>query len=71
LVLEPLTLLGAIFGVYLNDTFPDVIITIFLVLVLGVSAWRTLLKAKQMYDKEKAGAKEAGERAPLVGQPPR
>lgn len=53
LVMEPLTLLGAVFGVLLNATFPDVIITIMLVLVLAVSGWRTVVKGLSLYKTER------------------
>jgi uncharacterized membrane protein YfcA len=57
LIIEPFTLLGAMFGVFLNVTFPSFIIVILLALVLGISAWRTIVKGIQL------NAKEISERA--------
>jgi uncharacterized membrane protein YfcA len=52
LIMEPLTLLGTIFGVWLNLMFPAVILIILLSLVLGFTAWRTLRRAVELYKKE-------------------
>lgn len=59
LMIEPFTMLGSIFGVWLNLVFPSVILTVFLVIVLGISAWRTFVKAVQWRNQEKLGAEKA------------
>jgi len=53
LILEPLTLLGAVFGVFLNLTFPAFILVVLLSVVLGISAWRTIVKGLQLNAKER------------------
>ena len=49
---KPLTLLGTIFGVWLNLMFPAVILIVLLAVVLGVTAWRTLSRAVDLYRRE-------------------
>ncbi len=67
---KPLTLLGTIFGVWLNLMFPAVILIVLLAAVLGVSAWRTLARAMELYRKENL-AKEGFESVPLTPLPER
>ena len=44
LMMEPMTIAGALVGCVLNKIFPGWLITILLVLLLGLTARRTLLK---------------------------
>lgn len=46
-VLEPSTLLGTVAGVLLNRIFPNWLITILLVLLLGLTSVRTLQKVRE------------------------
>ncbi len=50
--MEPLTLLGTIFGVWLNLMFPGVILIVLLAAVLGFTAFRTLRRAFDLWKKE-------------------
>lgn len=43
-MMEPMTLLGSILGVYMNIVFPTYLLIVFLVLVLGYNAYKTLGK---------------------------
>lgn len=52
LMMEPLTIAGALIGATLNKILPDWLIVILLVIVLSVTARRTLRKGKKMYEKE-------------------
>ena len=52
LVTEPLTLIGALFGVLLHRVLSEKFLIVLLVLLLSVSAHSTLAKAKRMHDAE-------------------
>jgi len=52
LMMEPLTIAGALVGATLNKVLPDWLIVIMLVIVLSITADRTLKKGKKMYQKE-------------------
>ena len=52
LMLEPITLAGTVVGVTLNAIFPQWLVTILLVVLLGVTARKTLSKAISTYRKE-------------------
>ncbi|KAL7580052.1 hypothetical protein ACA910_005037 [Epithemia clementina (nom. ined.)] len=52
LVMEPLTIAGALIGAFLNKVLPELLLTILLVLLLSFTAWSTLNKAFRMYKKE-------------------
>lgn len=52
LVMEPLTIAGALIGAILNKVLPGDVLVIMLVIVLSITADRTLKKAKKMYEKE-------------------
>jgi uncharacterized membrane protein YfcA len=52
LVMEPLTILGAIIGAILNKILPDTILAVLLVILLSATANESLSKAKKMYKKE-------------------
>mmetsp|Transcript_20529 Transcript_20529/g.26572 ORF Transcript_20529/g.26572 Transcript_20529/m.26572 type:complete len:471 (+) Transcript_20529:59-1471(+) len=58
--MQPWELLGTIFGVFFNVLFPELVIVILLVLVLGFSAKKTLVKGKRLWDKESKALKEKG-----------
>jgi len=52
LIMEPITLLGAITGTYLNKILPERIIVTMLVLLLSVISHHTLKKARKMHRAE-------------------
>ena len=52
LIMEPPILMGTVLGVYLNVLFPEYILVIMLILVLGQSSWTGMKKAFQLYAKE-------------------
>ncbi len=52
LIMEPLTIAGAIVGGILNKVLPEWLITILLVIVLSLTADRALRKGKSLYKKE-------------------
>jgi uncharacterized membrane protein YfcA len=52
LVMEPLVLVGALFGAILHRVVSEKILMVLLVLLLSVSAHTTLSKAKRMYNAE-------------------
>lgn len=53
LVMEPLVLVGALFGAILHRVVSEKILTVLLVLLLSVVAHTTLAKARRMYDAER------------------
>jgi uncharacterized membrane protein YfcA len=61
LVMEPLTIAGALMGALLNKVLPETFLTILLVVLLSITAQNSLTKAFKMYQKEtKAFLKQAG-----------
>lgn len=52
LIMEPLTIAGALGGAILNKLIPELILTILLVILLSVTAWKTLDKANKLYQAE-------------------
>jgi uncharacterized membrane protein YfcA len=46
-----MTLLGSILGVYMNIVFPTYLLIVFLVLVLGYNAYKTLGKVNKSHNK--------------------
>ena len=52
LVMEPLTAAGAIVGAYMSKVLPDWFLALMLVVLLGVTAYRTLTKGISQYQKE-------------------
>ena len=52
LVMEPLTILGAIIGSYLNKMLPELVLTILLVILLALTAESTTRKGIKVYNKE-------------------
>jgi uncharacterized membrane protein YfcA len=59
MIMEPLTVAGAICGTFLAKTLPDWILTILLVVLLAFSAHRTLEKGISQYKKESKEYKES------------
>lgn len=55
LVMEPLTIAGALIGANLNKLLPETIIVVMLVLLLSFTAYNTLKKARKLYAKESLG----------------
>jgi uncharacterized membrane protein YfcA len=63
LVMEPLTIAGALMGALLNKVLPETFLTILLVVLLSITAQNSLTKAFKMYQKEtKAFLKQSGVR---------
>jgi len=54
LVMEPLTIAGALLGAFLNKILPEELLTILLVVLLSFTAYNTLKKAVKMYKLETA-----------------
>lgn len=52
MVMEPLTIGGALIGAFLNKLLPDELLVVFLVLLLSFTAKSTLQKAFKLYRKE-------------------
>mmetsp|Transcript_25642 Transcript_25642/g.26056 ORF Transcript_25642/g.26056 Transcript_25642/m.26056 type:complete len:742 (-) Transcript_25642:433-2658(-) len=53
LVMEPLVLVGTVFGSILHRVIPGKVLSVLLVLLLSIVAHTTLTKAKRMYDAER------------------
>ena len=58
MIMEPLTVAGAVCGTYLAKTLPDWILTIMLVLLLALTSHRTLEKGISQYKKETKAKEE-------------
>jgi hypothetical protein len=56
ILMEPATLVGTIFGVLLNVTFPEYIILVCLILLLTFTTYKTFQSGLAAYRKEKAAA---------------
>lgn len=52
LVMEPLTIGGALIGAFLNKVLPEELLVVMLVLLLSFTSYNTLTKAVKMYKKE-------------------
>ena len=59
LVMEPLTIGGALAGALLNKVLPEVVLVVLLVIVLSATAWKTLNKGIKLYQKETAVIRES------------
>jgi uncharacterized membrane protein YfcA len=57
LVMEPLTIAGALIGAFLNKMLPELLLTFMLVVLLSFTAWESLKKAVKMYKAETAAMK--------------
>lgn len=60
LVMEPLTIAGALLGAFLNKLLPEVFLTIMLVVLLTFTAYNSLKKAVKMYKAESRKLREQG-----------
>jgi uncharacterized membrane protein YfcA len=60
-LMAPTTILGTVFGIMLFIVFPQWFILILLVLVLGVTDYRTIVKALELHRKEEAEKKKERE----------
>ncbi|KAL3917366.1 MAG: hypothetical protein SGILL_004746 [Bacillariaceae sp.] len=60
LVMEPLTIAGALLGAFLNKILPEVFLTIMLVALLTFTAYNSLKKAIKMYKAESRKLREQG-----------
>lgn len=63
LIMEPLTIAGALIGAFLNKVLPEQLLTFLLVLLLSFTAYTSLEKAIKMYRKETRAMRAAGLRA--------
>jgi uncharacterized membrane protein YfcA len=52
LIMEPLTILGALFGSFLNRLLPEFILILMLAMVLAVTANRTMQKGFKLWSQE-------------------
>jgi len=59
LVMEPLTIAGALVGSFLNKILPEWILTLLLVLLLGATSVRTMKKGLKVYKRETEEQKSA------------
>lgn len=59
LIMEPLTIGGALIGAILNKVLPEQIVVLMLVLLLSFTAYTTLTKAVSMYKKETKAMKNS------------
>ena len=60
LVMEPLTIAGALMGAFLNKLLPELLLTVLLVLLLSSTAYDTLKRAVKMYKKETIALRKQG-----------
>ncbi len=58
LIMEPLTIAGALIGAFLNKLLKEEVLAVMLVLLLSSTAYNTLKKALKMYNIESAQLKE-------------
>jgi uncharacterized membrane protein YfcA len=63
LVMEPLTIAGALIGAFLNKLLPESILTVMLVVLLSFTAYSSLKSAIKMYKRETKHMREQGYRA--------
>lgn len=60
LVMEPLTIAGALIGAFLNKVLPELLLTVLLVVLLSVTAYKSLKKAIKMYEAETLAMQKRG-----------
>lgn len=60
LVMEPLTIAGALAGAFLNKVLPELVLTALLVALLTFTAYTTFAKARTLYKKETRALQEQG-----------
>jgi hypothetical protein len=60
LVMEPLTIAGALVGAFLNKILPELLLTVMLVILLTFTAYESLKKATKMYQAETRKLREQG-----------
>lgn len=58
LVMEPLTAAGAILGAYMSKVLPDWFLALLLVILLGLTSYRTINKGLDQFKKESADAEK-------------
>ena len=69
LVMEPLTIAGALMGAFLNKLLPEAVLVVSLVALLSFTAYKTLTKAVRMYRAEsRAMAEERGSELTLMAR---
>eukprot|EP00522_Entomoneis_paludosa_P001993 CAMPEP_0172473606 /NCGR_PEP_ID=MMETSP1065-20121228/68941_1 /TAXON_ID=265537 /ORGANISM="Amphiprora paludosa, Strain CCMP125" /LENGTH=546 /DNA_ID=CAMNT_0013231781 /DNA_START=200 /DNA_END=1840 /DNA_ORIENTATION=+ len=52
LLMEPMTMAGTLVGANLNEFLPEIVLVLMLLILLGLTAYKTLQKATKMYHKE-------------------
>ena len=68
LLLEPMTMAGAMAGAIMNQFLPGIVVIVMLLLILSLTAYKTLTKGVSMYKKEsQAMARIQEEQHSLVG----
>lgn len=67
LMMEPMTMLGALVGTTLNKIFPSWLTTLMLVLLLSFTARRTWAKGRERWDKERARLRCAADESQQSG----
>jgi len=60
LVMEPLTIAGALIGAFMNKVLPETLLVVMLVVLLSFTAYNTLKKAIKMYKLETIKLREQG-----------
>ena len=60
LVMEPLTIAGALIGAFLNKVLPETVLMVLLVVLLSFTAYTSLTKAVKMYKIESIHLREQG-----------
>lgn len=66
LVMEPLTIAGALAGAILNKVLPELLLTVLLVVLLSFTAYTTLTKAISLYKKESQALRTESELTKLA-----
>lgn len=64
LVMEPLTIGGALMGAFLNKVLPEMLLTVLLVILLSFTAYNTLKKATKMYKAETKAMRRSNKTGP-------
>lgn len=68
LQLEPMTILGALIGVELNEILPDVALVVLLLILLSFVAYKTIAKANKLHEQETMAKSNEKEEKALLEQ---
>lgn len=67
--MEPMTMAGALVGAEVNEFLPEIVVILLLLILLSITAYKTLMKAQKMYENETAQiVASKGEAQKLVDQ---